>query len=130
MIKQLAVCVMFLSMIPMAYAEPVESLSVFFPSVGQMWREITVFVSICDGRYNPECEYGMHKTPLSAEYIITISNDSNVIETFEGKTSKWGDTSVPIFLNSQYEEKKQYEITVTSGNDTKSSSFWTFQKGY
>lgn len=117
--------------------DPIDSLKVHFPQVGQSWHEVTVFINTCDAKFNPNCEYGNRRA--SMEYIpfhLEIhkidyeTKDHIFIESVDSKTGRSGYTAVPIHLDEKYEDKTQYLITVTTESDIKTGKFWTFSKHY
>ena len=112
--------------------EPIESLKVFLPTTGQTWKDITVFVNVCDARFNPNCDYGnrrgaMDYVPYSIEIheIDPITEELALVETVYSKTNRLGYDAEPIKLDEKYSDKTQYQITVATDDDVKTGKFWT-----
>ena len=141
---KLVICIMMLVLIPNVYGipydyatpEPIEDVSVFVPSVGQSWREITVTVYVCDGRFNPDCEYGNRRAMLETSFVIDIyridneTGELSAIESLKTNTDRWGYNANAFLLNDMYDPGYQYLITVTTNDNTSENRFWLFEKTY
>jgi hypothetical protein len=115
---------------------PIETLEAYIPSTGQMWREITISLYACDGRYNPDCEWGKRLGMLQIEYQVSIDKVDSVtgelsnVESYAEQTHKNGFSAIPVLLDEKYEDNTEYVITVTTADDTESGSFWTHTRNY
>lgn len=135
---------MLLALIPNIYAmpydyhipDPIETLDVFMPSTAQSWRELTVTVYICDGRFNPDCEYGHQRAMLQTEFMVDIyhinqeTGERSLIESLESSTNNSGYNSLPVKLNDDYQPKEQYAVIISTSDRTTENTFWLFQKTY
>jgi len=116
--------------------DPIETLDVFVPSTAQSWRELTVAVYVCDGRFNPDCEYGHNRTMLETSIVIDIykiddeTGEPSIIESLVTSTDRWGSTTKAFLLDDNYEPRHQYLVTVSTDDRVSENTFWLFQKTY